>query len=55
MKIVNHEYGMAETDTEVISIEKGKVDPTEFDPPEGYRAISFNEFMSTQMSGEEEY
>jgi hypothetical protein len=53
MKKVNHEFGMGEIETEVVSVDMGNIDPSEFEPPEGYESLTFIEYMNAQMDREE--
>lgn len=49
LKSVSYEYG-SETLTEVLSIEKEDISPSEFEVPENYSEISFEDFLMA-MSG----
>ena len=44
LKSVSYEYG-SKTQTEVLSIEKEDISPSEFEVPENYSEISFEDFL----------
>jgi len=52
MKVVKHDYGYAETTIEIVDIQKGGIDDSEFLPPDGFRKLTFNEFIAEQMEEE---
>lgn len=52
LKAVSHEYGYGETTKEVMDVQKGSIDASEFSPPDGFRKLTFSEFIADQMEEE---
>jgi len=49
LKSVRHEFGSAETETDVVKLEKSDITDQEFEVPAGYKKRSFAEMMQSQM------
>ena len=45
LKSIMYEYGDAQTQTDVISIEKEDIPESEFEVPGDYKNVSFKEFL----------
>jgi len=52
LKSVSHAHGQTRTDSEVVRLEQKKIAAAEFQPPAGYKAISFAEFLGGQDMAE---
>ena len=49
LRSVRHEFGNAETETDVVKLEKADIPDQEFKAPAGYQKRSFAEMMQSQM------
>jgi hypothetical protein len=54
LKSVEYEEGLENTATNTVSIEIKNIPDSEFQVPVGYKEMSFTEYFSSQMGGDEE-
>ena len=49
LKSVRHEPGISSDETNVVQLNEKTISESEFNPPLGYKKISFAEMVTTQM------